>query len=297
MSIFKKRGTPEAEQKRRIVALFGDTHGGNDHGLLSPDTQLPSFDREGNEYYISPQLNDIQLYLWQLYTYHVDKCMELADGDEVIPEHDGDIAQGTKHLDEGLMSLNAYVQQAIAEANMHPWLISEAVKTMRFIEGTQAHDGLGNSMSYTVAHQLQTLHPDKNIRCVPHALMDVDGFKIDASHHGPPPGSRSWLKGNEARFYLRDRMLREIQAGRKPADLYHRAHYHDLVIEELRVNGYKATLIVTPSYTFPGAWTKQATKSVYEVTNGMIALEIEDGKLREIHELIERTDIRTREAL
>jgi hypothetical protein len=297
MSIFKKRGSNDAGRKLRFVALLSDTHGGNENGLLSPNTCIPKTDQNGDIYHFSPQLNKIQDYLYQLYIYHVANVFNRAANNDVIVEHDGDLAQGTKYIDEGLMSIVFGTQKAIAEENMRPWLEAPNVKTMRFATGTQAHEGVGNTMSYEVAKQLQVEYRDKDIKTVEHGLMNIDGFEIDYAHHGPPPGRRSWLKGNEARYYLRDRMLRDIQHGRRPPDLYHRAHYHEAVIEELRVNGYKSILVITPSYSFPGARTRQATASLSEIVNGMIVLEVEDGKLRDIHELTERTDIRTRETI
>lgn len=297
MSIFKRRGSEEAERKRRYVALFSDTHGGSDHGLLSPDTKIPKFDEHGEPYYFCPELNRIQNYLYALYSTHVERCADIADDNDLVCEHDGDIAHGTKHPDETRISASTSVQKVIAEAIFKPWIVLPNVKTIRIAEGTQAHDGLGNSMTYDVTAQLQAEYPDKDIKAVQHGLLDIDGYKIDYAHHGPPPGRRSWLKGNEARYYLRDRMMREIIAGRKPPDLYHRAHYHEPVIEWLKVNGFESHLIITPSYSFPGAWTRQATKSINEVVNGMMVLEIEDGKLLNIHELIERTDIRTKERI
>ena len=287
----------KASSARRFVVLLSDTHGGNSQGLMSPETTFIRFDEDGNEYEYTPKPTKIQSFLHKLYTYHVEQCLEVAGENNIIVIHNGDIAQGTKHIDADLMSINMMVQKPIAEENMRPWLEADQVSRLQFAEGTQAHEGVGNSMSYMVAQQLQAEYPGKKLKVVEHGLIDIDGFKIDYAHHGPSAGRRIWLKGNEARYYLRDRMTREIQAGNKPPDLYHRAHYHDPVIETLRINGYKSTLVITPSYSFPGAWTRQAIRSPNEVANGMMLLEIFEGRLLDIHEYIERTDIRTRETL
>ena len=287
----------KASSSRRFVVLLSDTHGGNLHGLMSPKTTYIRFDKDGNEYEYTPKPTDIQEFLHKLYTHHVNQCLDVAGDNDIIVIHNGDIAQGTKHIDDDVMDLNLSHQKRIAEENMRPWLEAPSVSKLRFAEGTQAHEGIGNSMSYMVAQQLQAEYSGKNLKVVQHGLIDVDGFKIEYAHHGPSAGRRIWLKGNEARYYLRDKMTREIQAGRKPPDLYHYAHYHELVIETLRVNGYKSTLIVTPSYSFPGAWTRQAIRSPSEVTNGLIMLEIFEGRLLDEYEYTERTDIRTRETL
>jgi hypothetical protein len=284
-----------SKDRRVILPLFSDTQGGSVHGLMDPDTTWQEITRSGEIVWYKPALNDIQIFLDLLYKSHIKRCFDLAGEDEVAPLFGGDITDGIKHADPDTLTMSVARQQAIALKLLYPWLECENVKRFRMAEGTSAHEFDGAGMAYMIAEYLKAKYPTKDIGVVQHGLIDIDGFTIDYAHHRASPGKRHWLKGNEARYYLRDIMNREIMQGRRPPDVVWGSHYHEPVIEELRVNGHKSTLIITPSYSFPGAWTRQATKSVYEIANGMMVLEVIGGKLVDIHEYIERSDIRTRE--
>jgi len=262
---------------------------------MDPDTTWQEITPGGDTSWYKPALNDIQIFLYLLYEKHGNQCFDLAGRDEVIPLFGGDITDGVKHADPDTLTLSLMRQQAIALRLLYPWLERKNVKRFRMAEGTSAHELEGAGMAYMIAEHLRAKYPAKDIGVVQHGLINIDGFTIDYAHHRASPGKRHWLKGNEARYYLRDIMYREIVRGRRPPDVVWGCHYHDPVIEELRLNGYKSTLILTPSYSFPGAWARAATKSVYEIANGMMVLEIVGGRLVDIHEYIERSDTRTRE--
>jgi len=89
--------------------------------------------------------------------------------------------------------------------------------------------------SYTTGAPITIIFKNKDIKMCQHGLLDIDGVTIDYAHHGPFPGSRSWLKGNIARYYLRDLMMREIMNGNSPPKLVVRAHYHTPVEEYLKI--------------------------------------------------------------
>jgi hypothetical protein len=130
-----------------------------------------------------------------------------------------------------------------------------------------------------------------------HGLMDINGVTVDYAHHGPYPGSREWLKGNVARFYLRDLMLRDIQDGKRPPDLVLRAHYHSPAHEYLEQSNQASELYVVPSYCGLDDHSTQATQSIDRVTFGMLAIETVDGKIVGRHKFYHSIDIRKREAL
>jgi hypothetical protein len=132
-----------------------------------------------------------------------------------------------------------------------------------------------------------------------HGLFDFHGVGADISHHGPPPGSRKWLEGNEARYYLRSAMLDEITAGKVPPRIYYRAHYHQSVEETLIVRGngsrYKSSLIITPSLAFIDSHARQTVRSPSRITHGMSVAEIVDGELLRNIPLERTIDIRSKE--
>jgi hypothetical protein len=92
-------------------------------------------------------------------------------------------------------------------------------------------------------------------------------------------------------------VMKALMRGKEPARIVLRAHYHSYVRETLYAGGKEYSLIVTPSYSMLGDYIHQAARSPEEVTVGMVALEIIDGELVKVHELMETLDIRTKEVL
>jgi hypothetical protein len=281
---------------RKIVAHVTDRHGGHKLGLMNPATLLYAQDDKGNLVPWRPELTPVQKYLWDIHETHILRTIYLADGRQIFFIDGGDMAQGIKYPQE-LVSTASADQIIIAAYNMYPWLEFPNVNPVRLVSGTEAHEMGESSVTHLVAAQLSAKYEGRDIQVVHHGLMDVDGLDIDYSHHGPPPGRRIWLHGNEGRYYLRDIMMRHIMAGQKPPDIVLRGHYHTAVIEELRIGEYKSHLVVTPSYCWLGAHGRQATRSAPEIINGMSAIEIENGKLVDIYQFVERRDLRTKEKL
>lgn len=287
--------------KRRILALFADTHGGHKLGLLNPATVLHDEAEDGTLVPYTPQLTQVQYYLWSLYEQHLEQTFDLAGKSEIVVIHNGDIGQGDKYV-EHLVSTRKADQLDIAYYNMKPWLESKNVKTMRLAKGTGAHVFSEGSLTITAARLLQAQYPKKNIKPLYHGLADIDGVEVDYAHHGPYPGNRRWLKGNVARYYLRDLMEDEIASRGRVPDLVVRAHYHEIVTESLTIrsngNCYTSHLIVLPSYCGLGDHAHRATRSTHKVTNGMAAYEIVDGELNpKPYEFTETVDLRTKEVL
>ena len=90
--------------------------------------------------------------------------------------------------------------------------------------------------------------------------------------------------------------------GRKPPDLVLRGHYHSLVEVFNRLNGadgkvYRSWLYVLPALCGANGFAVQVTKSEFEITNGIVAWEVIDGRVRESFEFIKTFDYRIREEL
>ena len=279
---------------RVIVPVITDTHGGYLGALMNPATVIELEDELGNRYNYQPELTEVQKYLWNIYTETLDKITNLAGADPVVALHDGDNIEGNKHPSE-LVRPELSAQIKIAFDNLLPLCRLPNLKALRVVRGTGAHE-LGFASATTILVQLlQIAYPALDIQSTQHGWLTVGGINIDYSHHGPWKGRRKWLEGNEARYYLRDCMMNDISECGKPADVYIRGHVHVPVIEKLRVDGCWSTLIVVPSMKIGGEYSFQATRSAPRIANGMVALEIEDGKLRDVHEYIHVKDLRTRE--
>jgi hypothetical protein len=126
-------------------------------------------------------------------------------------------------------------------------------------------------------------------------------FMVDASHHGPAAGSREWLKGNVARFYLRDLMLVEISMGYKPPNLVLRGHVHEYLREVLvHLAGdkeYESQLMLLPSYCGVSDYARKATKSEFILRNGLVVFELVDGIIYRVYLFTKVQDVRTYERI
>lgn len=283
--------------KREIIAFVTDKHSGSKLGLCNPETELK--DEHGEVIHL--ELNEPQKYLWDLNVNKIDDIVHFANNDPMYLFDLGDQSQGNKHPDE-LMGSRISDQFFIAEASFLPWLKYKNLKSIRMAEGTAAHVFGEGSSEITVEGLLQRRRTGKDIRIVRHGLSTINqGAVVDYAHHGPNTGSRNWLNGNEARYYLRSMMQDEIDCGHIPPDIVARGHYHSTVVEFLRkrTNGhhYDAWLVVVPSMCMLGEFATMKTKSSYRVTNGMIAFEVINGQTCAPIEFTSTLDIRTQEEI
>jgi hypothetical protein len=286
--------------QRTIIVVIADPHGGHRHGLLNPETVLEETDEIGNiigDYH--PQVTRIQQYLWEQYTDWINQIKGIAGEDPIYIVANGDLTAGNKYP-QLLVSTREADQFLIAAANMHP-LYALNPRAVRIIKGTGAHVFNQGTSEIVVSTLLGAAYPKTDTRVMDHGLFVIGGVEVDISHHGPPPGSRKWLEGNEARYYLRSAMLDEITAGHAPARLYYRAHYHQSVEETLIVKGngnrYKSTLIITPSLAFIDNHARQTVRSPSRITHGLSVAEVIDGELLRTIPLERTIDIRSHERL
>jgi len=263
---------------------------------MNPETVIELEDELGNRYNYQPEMSEIQKYLWNIYTEALGEIVVLAREDPIVAMHAGDNVEGNKHPSE-LVRPELSAQIKIAFDNLLPICRLSNIKALRIVKGTGAHE-LGFASATSILIQLLKIaYPAMDIQSTQHGWMDVGGISIDYSHHGPGRGRRKWLEGNEARYYLRDCMMNDISRYGRPADVYVRGHVHVPIVEKLRVDDCWSTLVVVPSMKIGGEFSFQATRSAPAIANGMVALEIENGKLQDIHEYIHTQDLRTKEVI
>lgn len=282
--------------KRELFVGLSDTHGGFKLGLLNPDTKLHDENEQGVITTYSPRLTASQEYLWDIYTQDIASARELAAGDRMIVGHHGDICHGDKYP-HVLVSTKPADQIEIACANMRPWLDIPEVTDLVIIIGTEAHEFSEGTASLLVQKQLAAKYPDKTISVCYHGLISMGKDDIDCAHHGPTGGSRAWLSGNEARYYLKSLMLAEIMSGNIPPALVLRGHYHVMVYETVQIGIYTSKIMILPSYTFPADHGRQVTRSSYRITNGIGVAEFVNGLLLDIRPIFHTVDLRTRLSL
>lgn len=286
--------------KRTIVAFASDKHGGHKLGLLNPETILEDEDRKGNLVQWQPKLEPFQEYLWELHEKHVKETQKLAGKDEIVVFDNGDLTAGNKYPHEQV-STRISNQFDIAFYNLLPWLNLKNVKTVRITKGTGAHAFGEGSSEVIVQRRLKERFPKKDIRTIYHGLASVAGIKIDYAHHGPGTGSRNWLKGNEARYYMKSLVQDEIDLGNTPPHLIVRGHFHEYIEEYLvkmfMGKRYKVQMNILPSYCGIDDHARQITRSKYILQHGMVCYEIVDGKILDTYPFFETIDIRTHEKL
>ena len=286
--------------ERLVVVLVSDTHAGHRLALLNPATIL--LDEHGVAY--SPGLTDTQRYLWELYQSHVDNVAEIAGKSPVVLLHNGDVTQGDRY--PAHLTLPLVSDQIIAATeNLRPWFEHKGIKlrAARIIAGTGVHTWEGAS-EVLVAQRLQSEFPDVDCKPLRHAqiaLTGQGGQVIDVAHHGPFPGSRKWLHGSNAAWYLRSAMLDELVDGRTPPRVYARAHYHTFQhVGPVRVRrcgvDVESELIISPCYTGADDYVRKVTRSIGKMDHGLVVAVFEGG-LREVVPLYQELDIRTRETL
>lgn len=282
--------------RRTVQVVISDTHAGFNAALMNPDTTLFSEDEVGNPVAWNPSLTQSQEYLWELYLNNIEDLFAIADGSEMLILHLGDACNGTKYP-SSLVTTRLSDQAVIADYNMRPLFAYKQLKYYRQVLGTEAHNAGEGALELILTQFLQARYPRVDVKPLYHGELKYNGVVTDYAHHGPYPGSREWLRGNVARFYLRDLMMRDIMAGNKPPDLVLRGHFHDPVYEYLEQHGFSSKLYVLPSYSMLNAHATQATRSANKLTHGMLVFVIEDGAIIQEHRLYKSTDIRTVEEL
>jgi len=262
-------------------------------------------DERGQPRVWTPVLTATQKYLWHCYAEEdVPRVVELARGDPVILAHLGDPTQGNAWKQELVSSRDAD-QILMAAANMAPWFaLHEAgeldLTAVRFVVGTSAHEFYEGSAPILVAEILRKAHPDVNISIIRHGLATVQGVVIDYAHHGAGPGIRHWTRGNVLRYYVWSIVNDAVMRGEAPPRVILRAHYHEYVPETLHYQ-YEGDWrvcdgLIVPAYCALGEHARQSTRSKGTISNGLVALEIEDGELAGIYAFQRTVDLRTKEA-
>ena len=274
---------------RRILAIMADQHAGSKLGLMPAGVVL--MNEDGNPYVPNQGYTQAE-FLWPNYERTVFEVLEWANDDPITLIHDGDICQGDKHGD--LVSPLVIDQVVIALANLEPWLALGNIAEVCLIEGTQAHDYTGGTAERLVVDMLSS-----TVRAsyAGHMLLDVGESLLDIAHHGPHPGGRAWLRGNPARFSLRDAMLGEILRGNQVPDLYIRAHYHQPVDETTTIYTYQSRLLIVPSWQAADQFVRKVGQSPPRICCGMAAVEVIDGCISQVRTYVHELDIRTYKTL
>lgn len=268
---------------RVILIGSADHHGGHALGLLNPETVLK--DPRGDVY--TPRLREFQKYVWpECWIEPLEEIRHWAGRSPVHVQLYGDLGQGNKHKDEWIDHTTFADQATIIRYNLEPlFKIFKRLEAIEITVGTGAHNFGTGGLEVIARDLIAEAHPNVPIDISYHSRSNIHGCLVDLAHHGPWPGSRAWLEGNAARYYLRDAMNRDHNVlGKQPSQIYARAHYHGQICErvEQMLGGekYESWIIEVPSLMGLGDYAHKATRSVSTITNGICAIEIVDGVAR-----------------
>ena len=269
--------------------IFSDPHCGHRQALLAPGTRINELEIGGSW---EPVLTEANKDLWNLYNRLLTRADDCPYNKTAILI--GDMFWGAKHP-SGAFDLSERTQIDVALAVLEPLYDMVDLQRVMILSGTTAHEFEDNSPLRTLLRELQLIYPDVQTAGSHHALIDIDGYLVDAAHHGPHPGSRIWLDGNVATLYLRDLILRHLKSGKRPPDLVLRAHYHRRISVMVDIDGHEYRLIATPSMMGLNDYARQKTQSVYEITNGGFFFDVHQGSMLTPQWETRTIDLRTRD--
>jgi len=282
-----------------LIAL-SDTHGGHTSALMNPDVELYAETKDGDYYEYTPESTKAQVYEWGLFNTNLSQAKDFAGDNEIILIHNGEPIWGVKHPDQLVSTRNAD-QVFIAVANLETAIEKLQPTAVRFTIGSAAHEISEGSATIHVTRELSYKFPDVDIKPLYHGLATIGGVEVDYAHHGPFPSSRIWLEGNNLRYYLRDAMMRSIMNGKKPPDLFLRAHFHTFSEETLSIHvgddDITSQIVLTPSYMLMTDFARRVTRSASTVTNGLVVFDVDDGSITRWKRYTKTVDIRTKENL
>lgn len=283
-------------------AVFeSDPHGGHKQGLcpesikvLDPDT-AEEVDRPLH-------LNPTQTRLLAIRQANLARLAELVHRKRWLYMQLGDQTQGGKYPDDAF-EVGEYEQTAIAYANMEP-VLSMSPTAARFAMSTPSHAFGGGADK--ILHNAYRMHyPKLDIRTGWHGITHWQAgggdFVIEHKHHGPHGGYREWTKTNSAYLYLKSKVERSIKAGRRPPDLYVSGHIHVNLMATYAYEWHgqwrEARIITIPPSCGVGCYARQAVLELESVTNGMVVVELHDGRFYDVYNWTDTQELRYEEVI
>jgi len=300
----KSNRTPtKRKYDRRIIALRGDTQAGHKGGLENPDTLLPAIvlNKDGGRRikgWKHVSLEPMQERLWSWHEGWRKDIGKLAGSDPITLVEMGDMTQGVIFPDN-VSELDLSEQYFIAKGTINPWLAMKQVKQTYIAKGTGVHTWNGSTETM-LERELQHEHK-KPVQLADHWLLNIGGYSMDIAHHGPGPGKRAWLHGNEFRWYLLNILMTEITLQKPIPQIVLRAHKHELTraTAEYQVGGnyWQLPGIVTPPLCFIDDHATKVMNSPTRMGLGIVALEVINGKLLDAHTFTRYIDLRILEVV
>lgn len=271
-----KRKAPAVIRRHSILAAFGDTHAGSTVGL-HPNCETPLDD--GGAFTPSK----VQLWNYDNWLDYWRRVNEAAEGQPVRILANGDLVDGDHHGTVQIVSRHAGIQGDILRACFEPVLDIVKVTSMVVVRGTASHVGQGSPSEESFARWLVS----KKVKVIKdedtgtlswrHFKGELDGVRIDATHHGRT-GGRLWTAGGGVTNLAVEIMAEYAQRREVAPDLAIRSHKHK-TFDTYRMPGVRT--LALPAWQLGTDWVKQAVPESLADLGGSI-IRCHAGKILDI---------------
>lgn len=256
-----------------IVAAVGDTHAGSTVGL-HPDCDTPLDD--GGCFTPSA----VQLWNFGNWLDYWRRVNLAADGKPVRIIANGDLVDGHHHGTVQVVSGHPGIQGDILRACFEPVLDMVKIASIVVIRGTAAHVGQGSPSEesfarWLVAKKVNVLKDeDTGTYSWRHFKGELDGVKIDATHHGRT-GGRPWTAAGGVTNLAIDILTQYALRREPPPDIAIRSHKHKH-FDTGTLPGVRT--LALPAWQLGTDWVKQAIPESLADLGGSI-IECHNGKI------------------
>ena len=265
----------------RILPI-GDTHCGLGVGLLPKGYKHEN----GKPYVLGPS----QKLVWKEFKWIEKHCMDGCD--ELILVLMSDLVHGPDFDHPSQMDTTDVKTQA--EMVIHALLpIAHKASTVYAVDAlSRYHVDAGRFADDFIASELGAFGKRAYVR---HDIV-VQDVHLRFKHHGPTLGYRPHTRGDSVRRFLRDNHTDALEMGTTVPDVFIFAHWHNYYRETVTVHGpdysKDITALYIPPLTFPDKRTMNVIQRIERADIGALAIDVEDGKVVEVHKWFKRYSLR-----
>ena len=265
--------------KRYVVAQVSDVHAGGATALCPDSVPL-----DDGGFYVPSKLQRWLFQGWEFYWNRVATVVDDLNA-ELIVLFNGDLVDGqVKHTPQ-VVNANPNAQAQIVNACI---AIPLALKPRHIVivRGTEAHVGQQGSAEERIADGLRrdkrpvVIDPDTNTSSWWHWRAEVEGVRLDATHHGRT-GLREHTRGSQAVLHAHDVLLAHVKDGHPHPHLCFRSHHH-----KFNDSGESCPtrVITSGAWQYPTSYVKKVAADSLTDIGGWI-VPIQDGAydLEKVH--------------
>lgn len=269
---------------RNVYFTFSETHDGSHEGLTAPGTKHTGNDGKNVQTITHESLSDDQKWLWyDVWLPAIDLLKYFAGSDPVHVKDSGDPVHGTKHLDNTYSAIDDEQANIALQARYPLHQEIPNIVSWEMAYGTAAHDYGQSSGTRALADKLAPW----GVNPRHYALDDVNvnGFITHMAHHGPGVGRSLTNRGNPAKSFVTERMIKRLINGYPVANMFIYGHVHRFVSEPISLQWgdriYNSHVIINAPMCGPNMYADQAAKSPEDWQAGPCMWETIDGRIGE----------------